>query len=310
ESRTLTGLPPGDFESPASAIPPLGPAAGVNLAPLRLARHPGLGRPQQRPNRSPVSDVTVCGGRLPHLVAARATTQCADAWNSPLDRRTESAHAARTILGPGTGRAGLSPAARRLVPRRRTHSGRSRRRRQPPPAPHSPRLRASATAPAPRLDSRPRTGLGRRRRCRPEVRRVPQLLCPGAPGRPRARHALPPLRRAGRCRVVRCRLARIRGAQRPTRLGHAGAGPGPRLESARDGVRPPGVDTRNSDGRAALGRPPVLRWGGGRLRSRPSPRSRRRRWLVLAPLALLLERSGDVALEPASLVLVARPLHR
>src|SRR5262245_45579240 len=24
ESRTLTGLPPGDFESPASAIPPLG----------------------------------------------------------------------------------------------------------------------------------------------------------------------------------------------------------------------------------------------------------------------------------------------
>src|SRR5437016_9163868 len=33
ESRTLTGLPPGDFESPASAIPPLGPAGRLNLAP-------------------------------------------------------------------------------------------------------------------------------------------------------------------------------------------------------------------------------------------------------------------------------------
>src|ERR1043166_4338200 len=28
ESRTLTGLPPGDFESPASALPPLGPHRG------------------------------------------------------------------------------------------------------------------------------------------------------------------------------------------------------------------------------------------------------------------------------------------
>src|SRR2546429_439700 len=29
ESRTLTGLPPGDFESPASAIPPLGPRSNI-----------------------------------------------------------------------------------------------------------------------------------------------------------------------------------------------------------------------------------------------------------------------------------------
>ncbi len=38
ESRTLTGLPPGDFESPASAIPPLGPELlGLNLARARSA---------------------------------------------------------------------------------------------------------------------------------------------------------------------------------------------------------------------------------------------------------------------------------
>src|SRR5205809_994319 len=41
ESRTLTGLPPGDFESPASAIPPLGRVfARTNLAAGAAQRHP------------------------------------------------------------------------------------------------------------------------------------------------------------------------------------------------------------------------------------------------------------------------------
>src|SRR5437762_6975607 len=35
---THTGLPPGDFESPASAIPPLGPAGSENLADPRGRR--------------------------------------------------------------------------------------------------------------------------------------------------------------------------------------------------------------------------------------------------------------------------------
>src|SRR5438093_12934875 len=38
ESRTLTGLPPGDFESPASAIPPLGRASRSSVG--RSARRP------------------------------------------------------------------------------------------------------------------------------------------------------------------------------------------------------------------------------------------------------------------------------
>src|SRR5206468_2499128 len=40
ESRTRTGLPPGDFESPASAIPPLGLDAAHNLAFPEASRHP------------------------------------------------------------------------------------------------------------------------------------------------------------------------------------------------------------------------------------------------------------------------------
>src|SRR2546423_8584108 len=45
ESRTLTGLPPGDFESPASAIPPLGratrelSASTLPAAPCRPDEH-------------------------------------------------------------------------------------------------------------------------------------------------------------------------------------------------------------------------------------------------------------------------------
>ena len=40
ESRTLTGLPPGDFESPASAIPPLGRGRGIYCAPSPAASRP------------------------------------------------------------------------------------------------------------------------------------------------------------------------------------------------------------------------------------------------------------------------------
>src|SRR3989449_4042052 len=64
ESRTHTGLPPGDFESPASAIPPLG----------RVLREPNLSRRAAAPHMSPrgVSRITALVLSGPRSYTGRA----------------------------------------------------------------------------------------------------------------------------------------------------------------------------------------------------------------------------------------------
>src|SRR2546421_1817568 len=218
------------------------------------------------------------------------------------------ADAASTILGPSAGRTGLPAAPRRVVSRRGPHARGSHRRRESPSAPYPTRLRAGAAAAASGVDRGPRPRrCGARHRLQTPIRRVPQLLRPGAPGRVHSHDALPALRRAVRRRVVGLGLARVRSAHGPAGAGHAGAGPRPRAESARRGVRSGASDSGLAT-RAARSRPPVPRLAA-RLRSQP-PRARSRRRHALPLLAAVPHQLGDALLEPAPLLLIAGPLHR
>src|SRR5881396_1001781 len=144
---------------------------------------------------------------------ARATTGCADALNSQVDRRSESAHAARAILGPSAGRDGLPIAPRRVVSRRGAHPRRDGARGEQPPAPRPAGLPADPAAPPPHVVPRP----AQARRSGPdlrgwEIRRLPELLRAQPGGRLRADAAVPALRRGVRDRVVGFTLAGLRSA--------------------------------------------------------------------------------------------------
>src|SRR5207245_6769522 len=94
ESRTHTGLPPGDFESPASAIPPLGRAVREpNLSCHADASHMSAGG---------VSRITALVRSGPRSYTGRAATQGRALHRSHLEHRGGRACISYSN-GPGSG---------------------------------------------------------------------------------------------------------------------------------------------------------------------------------------------------------------